>query len=84
MKNYIITFILALVFTAWVCDTHGPPKAAPIGISSVEGATNGKTVHDTQLADFFLTDQAKKTTYVNNVADDTPKPGRADFPMVGF
>ncbi len=84
MKSYIIIFILALVFTAWVTDSHGPPKAAPTAITDIRGDSNGKTVHDSQIADFFVADQAKKSTYATEIWNDTAKPKHADFPMVGF
>jgi hypothetical protein len=70
MKNCLIIFVLALIVTSWLNDTHTPAKPEPVGISSEMKEKNlGMERKDQNIADFTYIDQSEPKLFLTKIGD---------------
>ena len=86
MKEYIIAFALALLATAWVFDTGGPPQLAGIrvGDGSVrETAHTDAIIRDEQYGDFLYSDSEEAKMKARTAVIDSGDRNDTMFPIRG-
>lgn len=70
MKSCLIIFIISLIVTCWLTDTHAPPNLLPVAISTEMREKNlGMERKDQMIADFTYVDQTEPKLYLTKIGD---------------